>query len=403
MKFVSDVDEALQCIECTLWYHIQCQNVSLIRYNKIIELNRLTDVDEAPDGIEWRCDKCRVIKQEFGTINRKITNLESKTKEELLTIQQEISVLKSSVKDEVKQDLTEELKILEDKINRNVMEHMLTEIKRIETSLKTQLEESHNAFEVKISELVTAVEGIKVKNEEKRATEIVDRAVTEKNIEDKISQDVKKKMQTEIKRMENSLKIQLEESHKNFEDKNSELVTTVEGIRMITEEKKVTDIVDQAVTEKLKEEEDRKLRSNRFIVFGIVEEEGIESAERVEHDKKLITELLTSLKVHDKGIQSFTRLGKKKETGNRPLLITATDDRVKWQVISRAKMLRDMEDKWKGVYIVPDLTINERKTEAVLRATLREKRDESSKNLDGRRWTIKKGKVIATEVTILQH
>ena len=64
-----------------------------------------------------------------------------------------------------------------------------------------------------------------------------------------------------------------------------------------------------------------------------------------------------------------------------------------------------MEHRWKskivarnkkgeGIYISPDLTVQERKDALELRNELKNKREESKKNEDGRGWIIKKGRVV---------
>ena len=56
-------------------------------------------------------------------------------------------------------------------------------------------------------------------------------------------------------------------------------------------------------------------------------------------------------------------------------------------------MLRESK-KGEGVYISPDLTVQERKDALELRNELKNKREESKKNEDVRGWIIKKGQVV---------
>jgi hypothetical protein len=62
-------------------------------------------------------------------------------------------------------------------------------------------------------------------------------------------------------------------------------------------------------------------------------------------------------------------------------------------VISRGKMLRGVNE-FDGIFISPDLTNNERKMEQELKKNLKQCRVDSEKNGDGRKWTIKKGKIL---------
>ena len=66
---------------------------------------------------------------------------------------------------------------------------------------------------------------------------------------------------------------------------------------------------------------------------------------------------------------------------------------MKWNIIGRAKLLRESK-KGEGIYISPDLTVQERKDALELRNELKNKREESKKNEDGRGWIIKKGRVV---------
>ena len=69
---------ALSCVECERWFHIECQNISLKKYKKIRELNDLKEDGDEPDGIEWRCDGCRVVKAELGRLTKRVHAFEQK-------------------------------------------------------------------------------------------------------------------------------------------------------------------------------------------------------------------------------------------------------------------------------------------------------------------------------------
>ena len=75
-KKVSENDSALSCVECERWFHIECQNISLKKYKKIRELNDLKEDGDEPDGIEWRCDGCRVVKVKFGRLTKRVDAVE---------------------------------------------------------------------------------------------------------------------------------------------------------------------------------------------------------------------------------------------------------------------------------------------------------------------------------------
>ena len=64
---------------------------------------------------------------------------------------------------------------------------------------------------------------------------------------------------------------------------------------------------------------------------------------------------------------------------------------MKWNIIGREKLLRDSK-KGEGIYITPDLTVQERKDALELRKELKNTREDNLKNEDGRGWIIKKGR-----------
>ena len=63
--------------------HIECQNISKAKYQKVCNLNVLTKESETSNGIEWRCYRCGEIKTELGQINQRIKNIEATFKKEL--------------------------------------------------------------------------------------------------------------------------------------------------------------------------------------------------------------------------------------------------------------------------------------------------------------------------------
>jgi len=290
-KGVISGDEILKCAECDQSFHIQCQNITRTRFKKIQELNE----DEIADGIEWRCDKCRVIRKEFGKIVKQMDELENRAKDMM---------------ERVRIDLTEQMILWK-------------------TEILKEMSAERNNMETKLTEEVTKTLEVERKN-------------VEKTLEDrKINQNSKD--------------------------------------------------VEEILNDRLKEEEEKKKRSKNLLIFGVEESAGVASTESNQKDKEAINKIMNLLKINEN--LTITRLGKKKENSIRPLLVTAKDERTKWHIISKGKMLKESEE-YKKVYISPDLTQNERKNEAILKMTLKTRREESAKNDDGRSWTIKKGKVI---------
>ena len=118
----------------------------------------------------------------------------------------------------------------------------------------------------------------------------------------------------------------------------------------------------------------------------------LEAKQRAAEDRIILIELFEIMKTKEE-ILSITRLGKKKEGSCRPVLVEVQNEKVKWNIVGRAKLLQESK-KGEGIYISPDLTVQGRKDALELRNELKNKREESKKNENGRGWIIKKGQVV---------
>ena len=170
----------------------------------------------------------------------------------------------------------------------------------------------------------------------------------------------------------------------------NESITQIAGTETSTIE--VTKLVEQKITEIRNEQEDKRQRENKMIFFGIKEDGNLEAKQRAAEDRVILIELFEIMKTKEE-ILSITRLGRKKEGSCRPVLVEVQNEKMKWNIIGRAKLLRESK-KGEGIYITPDLTVQERKDALELRNELKNKREESKKNEDGRGWIIKKGRVV---------
>jgi hypothetical protein len=333
-KKVTNDDDALECVECRKWFHSECQNISKPKYQKICDLKVLTKESETSDGIEWRCDRCRTIKTELGQIKQRVNNIEANLKKDLNDLK-----LETAKKfDDLKKELLEQRADIKVEI---INEMQMRDKKLVENS-KRKLDAEIKQIEVRVNH--------------------------------KVENEVKERM------IENQ-----EEINKIIEKRE-----IVAGTG--TPSSEVTKIVDQKITERLNEEEEKRQRENKVIFFGLKEEGNLEAKQRAAEDRVKLIELFEIMKTKEE-ILSITRLGKKKEGSCRPVLVEVQNEKVKWNIIGRAKLLRESK-KGEGIYISPDLTVQERKDALELRNELKKKREESQKNEDGRGWIIKKGRVV---------
>ena len=81
-------------------------------------------------------------------------------------------------------------------------------------------------------------------------------------------------------------------------------------------------------------------------------------------------------------------------------VVKIKDAKIKWHVIKSAIKLREIE-KYKGTYINPDLTVEQRKQEFQLRAELKKKRSEDP----ACKYIIKRGKIVTCRewLSLLLH
>ena len=82
------------------------------------------------------------------------------------------------------------------------------------------------------------------------------------------------------------------------------------------------------------------------------------------------------------------RLGKKEQGKTRLIRITVDSVKTKREILKRAKRLRDSE-KWKRVFITPDLSPKERQRNKELREDLKSRTEEGEENL-----VIRRGKIV---------
>lgn len=160
--------------------------------------------------------------------------------------------------------------------------------------------------------------------------------------------------------------------------------------------------LDERIAEHIQENNERERKKSNLIIFGVEESYDREIEGRKAHDMAFCEELITNvLKVEtETKMEVVTRLGKPAWNGNerdtergnvrrRPLLIKFENPRMKWNVISRARELKNVqEEKYKNISIVPDQTPKEREQNRQLRLQLAEKR---ANNETG--WYIKSGKL----------
>ena len=189
------------------------------------------------------------------------------------------------------------------------------------------------------------------------------------------------------KKIEKSLE-EVERNHKKEFDNEKQVQKEIKAVDNVQ-------LLDQMLTDRMKEEDEKRKRTTNLIVFGIIEEDGLDNIAGKQLDNTHLQNIRKQLKLDEKVFEGmeFKRLGKKKSNAVRPILITVKNEKTKWFIISKGKLLRENKE-YEKVFITPDLTQQERQLELELKKDLANRREESKKNEDGRMWTIKKGKIV---------
>lgn len=193
----------------------------------------------------------------------------------------------------------------------------------------------------------------------------------------------------DVKRLREENKVikqEMQELRMKYED----LTDNIRQLKEKREEREET-IVDRAVKEAVnrmeklleesekqrEEKEDRERRRRNVIVFNVPESTQEQGKDREEEDKGMCDQVFgDTLRVEGYRIEKVVRLGKREEGKTRPTLVKLEDEVSKWQIISKAKNLKNEQDEiLKQVVISLDLTQQQRDQNYGLRQELKRRRE----------------------------
>lgn len=123
--------------------------------------------------------------------------------------------------------------------------------------------------------------------------------------------------------------------------------------------------VTTTVFSEIREREEKK---NNVLVHGIPEAaDDLENRVKKEKDWEWVKDIATDLEInlHKTDVKFWRRLGEKRIGKVRPLIVGFHELDVKKKILRNARKLKDIED-YEGIYLVPDLTIQQRKEEEEL-------------------------------------
>ena len=146
--------------------------------------------------------------------------------------------------------------------------------------------------------------------------------------------------------------------------------------------------------EYLEEMHDKESRRKNVVLFNVPESTKKETEERECEDKEVCEYVFREgLEVREAKIEKVVRMGNPMSNKKRPMIVTLTEERVKWELVKRSKRLKSADDgNLTDLIIGPDMTKKEREENARLREELKNKREQ------GGSWTIRKGKVVRKDI-----
>ena len=144
------------------------------------------------------------------------------------------------------------------------------------------------------------------------------------------------------------------------------------------------------VSEVYNEIERRLQRQSNLIISGLLEKEDGSVKDRNAYDVHETKKMFDFMGVSNVALKSVQRLGQKKSNGIRLLRVTCEDVNKKWEILGKARTLRN-SDAYKKIFLNQDLTAKQQEEQFKLRAQLKDKRAEG---IDA---VIYRGKVVARE------
>ena len=376
MARVNSGERGIKCDLCRRWHHSECQGIS----KKDYEL--LSKVDTK---LKWFCARCDGkmddISEGYRKLDQKVEVLEGelvKMKREESEKQARMDVLESEV---VKMKKEEREK--QDRMERLVEETRKLRAENVERW--KSIMGDFQGLQVSVrSETQAALE------ENNRRLEVFQRE-TGKRQEGRLlamREDVEEIKKKHVAPMESDQS--KKERKQELEQIKQEVVNR--GVEEIRKSRKQEEKVVQDMSNKIEEIEKERKKKN-IIVFNLKESTEEEADNRIKEDLNKCGKIFTNeLDIQDLTIEKVIRIGKKKDNGNRPLIIKLGTETDRNTVLSKAKRLRYSKE-FDRVYLAKDMTEAEREKDKKLRQELNEKRNRKE---DG--WyVIRRGKVMRVQ------
>ena len=334
----NDGDFSIECDNCMKWFHRKCLDDMLSDK----EWESLTGQNPS---ILFKCTLCvdeKVkSKQEMKEIKKEINN--------------EISELRGRF-EEFQNILQDNNKTLINELEKAIMPKVES---IIDQRINNHTEKLDKIYEAKFNNLEKEMKQNKIDNDSKE-------------------KEINQQFEDRIKKLENATNESTSESkptQANLEKMIKDVKTTETNIeRKIENELKVY----------LDQKQDKERRKNNIIILRLEEAEGENEEEKINNDRKSIKKLLNitnpELEAELDTIipkKSSLRLGRKKEGANRPIKLTLTDEEMKKDIFKGCRNLKN--SNFKHVSIQNDLSREEQEKNFKLRQELRGRKEKGEK------------------------
>ena len=336
---------SVSCEICHAWFHYACVNIP----------SDQAEFVNSPQ-IHWFCAQCNTSAQELIAQLQDLTVKQQELKSDL-------TVLVNNAKAEA---VTEATKKAETKIS-ELESEMTVLVNNAEAEAVT---EAKKQAETKFSEL---------------------EADLENRIYTKVLEKVKTENKQELEEVKKSYAVAAAPSEQQITTMKTELKNEViaytQNLPATTNKEQVFELFNEHSAER----ERIKARAANLILHNLPESRSVD--DDIAKTRQIIKEVL---KIADFQITKATRLGFYDQNKDRLFRITLEDVATKKKILSRATMLRDLEEDhmFASVYIRPDMTPKQVETSKNLQSLLRETRLQNQGT--GKTFKISRGKIIET-------
>jgi PHD-finger len=305
-------DKWIMCELCNQWSHTTCVNLEDSEYELLRKSKRGTK------QLHWFCQDCNMQAVEILKNINEIKCKTDKMEKGLADLRNEVS----SVNNIAGEGLDRAKKAEAEAVN---LKAELVVLRKEMSTMNTRLDGGLKQCKDGISKCREEIKGTDIEKVQKLVEDKV------KEVEEKVSNQ--NRQVTELKK---------------------EMITTTD--------EKIDNLVKQKFTEKMREEQERRLRQCNVIVFGIEESASMDSEVRIADDVDAMKDILASIKTDNAEMKQLIRLGKKPEAGTdakpRPLKVVFENEAAKNEVLEKARNLKKTKNC--QIFIVQDMTPLER-------------------------------------------